>query len=123
MVRTSSTLDFTETEVLQSTEEMERKAQIPVKRSWGAFLLAIIEAVCVIAVTAARTGTALSSVLGSVTGWALFLHRDIFRIPALLLALSGSVFNLFLLRRAHRLRNAPAAMWRRKPLTIRERWR
>jgi hypothetical protein len=123
MARTSSTLDFTETEFLRSTEEMERNVQIPVKRSWGAFLLAIVEAVCVIAVTAARTGTALSSVLGSVTGWALFLHRDIFRIPALLLAIIGSIFNLFLLRRAYRLRNAPAAMWRKKPLTVKERWR
>src|SRR3954470_14736167 len=94
---------------LQATAAFEEQNQVPLKRSWGAFLLATVEALCLFVVTAGRTGIALSTILASVIGWATFLHRDIFRMPALLLAIVGSVLNLWILWRSHRLRNAPSA--------------
>jgi hypothetical protein len=109
-------------EFVQATEDFEQ-SHIPLKRSWGAFFLATIEAVCLFVVTAGRTGIALSAISASVTGWITFLHRDIFRIPALLLAIIGSVLNLWILWRSHRLRNSPSAVWRKRPLTAKERWR
>ncbi|HET8888180.1 MAG TPA: hypothetical protein VFQ41_04695 [Candidatus Angelobacter sp.] len=111
------------TETLQENGGPERKRQIPVKASWGAFIVAIVEAVCVFAVATAGAGIALGSVAATVAGWAIFLHRDIFRIPALLLAIGGSAFNLFLLWTAYRLRNAPAAAWRKQPISSKERSR
>lgn len=108
---------------LQATEALERQNHVPLKRSWGAFLLATVEAVCLFVVAAGRTGIALSTISASVTGWVTVLHRDIFRIPALLLAIVGSMLNLWILWRSHHLRNAPSAAWRKRPLTVKDRWR
>jgi hypothetical protein len=123
MAPNSDTPGFAKVETLQASGGPERQSQIPVKASWGAFFVAIVEAVCVFAVATAGAGIALGSVAATVAGWAIFLHRDIFRIPALLLAIGGSAFNLFLLWTAYRLRNAPAAAWRKQPISSKERSR
>lgn len=95
----------------------------PVGRSWGAFTLAAIEAICVFSVAAARSGLVLGSAGVFVAGWAEFLHRDVFRIPALLVAIGGAVVNLLNLWRAHRQRNMPSASWRKVALTGAQRFR
>lgn len=124
MVQKSDSPGLTEAETIKLTRDPERNNRIPVKQSWGTFILAAVEAVCVFVVAAGRAGIALSSISATATASAaVFLHRDSFRIPVLLLAIAGSLFNLFLLWRFYRLRNAPAAAWRKKPLTKRERWR
>ena len=123
MAQNSDAPGLAKVETLQASEGPERKSQIPVKASWGAFVVAIVEAVCVFAVATAGAGIALGSTAATVAGWAIFLHRDIFRIPALLLAIGGSAFNLFLLWTAYRLRNAPAAAWRKQPISSKERSR
>lgn len=123
MAQRSDIPELTDAEIVQATKALEQQSQVPLKRSWGAFLLAFIEAACVFVVTAGRSGILLSSISASVTGWIAFLHRPAFRIPFLLLAVIGSMLNLFILWRAHRLRNAPAAAWRKKPLTGKDRWR
>lgn len=124
MVRKSDISRLTDAEIARATLALEHGSRIPLKQSWGAFLLAIVEAVCVFVVAAGKAGIALSSISATAAGSAaLFVHRDSFRIPALLLAIVGSLFNLFLLWRFHRLRNAPAAAWRKKPLPPRARWR
>ncbi|HJX84422.1 MAG TPA: hypothetical protein VJ723_08780, partial [Candidatus Angelobacter sp.] len=84
----------------------------PVGRSWGALALAVLEALCVFSVAMARAGFVLGGSAAVVASWANFFHRDIFRIPALLLATAGALINLYLLWNARRLRNAPAAAWR-----------
>jgi len=123
MARRTDMLALIETDSVEATQDLEYNIQTPVTRSWGAFLLATVEALCLFVVTAGRAGFVLSSIAGAAAGWAKLLHQDIFRIPALLLAIGGSMFNLFLLWRSHRLRNAPAAAWRKKPLTTKARWR
>jgi hypothetical protein len=123
MARSSDAPRHVEAEPSQASREMEFRSEIPLKRSLGTFVLAIVEAVCLFAVATAGAGIALGSGAAAVAGWAIFLHRDIFRIPALLLAMGGSGFNLYLLWIAHRLRNAPAAAWRKRPITSKERSR
>lgn len=112
-----------EAEAAQANADID-PSLIPIKQSWGAFLLALVEALCVFVVAAGKAGIALSAISATAAGSAaLFVHRDSFRIPALLLAIIGSLFNLFLLWRFQQLRNAPAAAWRKRPLTTTQRWR
>jgi len=51
------------------------------------------------------------------------LHRDILRVPMLSVSIAGASVNLLLLWKAQRLRNAPAAAWRKQPLKNFERWK
>jgi hypothetical protein len=49
-------------------------------------------------------------------------HQDAIRIPMMVLAIGGSVLNLYVLWRIRSLRNRPAAQWRRVPQTARQIW-
>jgi hypothetical protein len=97
--------------------------QIPMKRSWGALALATVEAVCVFYVGASQAGILVGSFAAGFLGVANFIHRDIVRVPILIVAVVGAALNLYLVWNAQRLRNAAAAAWRKRPLTGRERWR
>jgi hypothetical protein len=50
-----------------------------------------------------------------------WFHQDLIRLPLFAIAIAGSLINLYLLWNARRLRNRPAAAWRKVPLTDRER--
>lgn len=91
--------------------------------SWTAFILSVVEAACVFAVMAAKSGLLLGSLAGFMTGWTVFLHKDFLRIPALLAAIIMTLVNAFILWRFFSIRNSPAAAWRKRPLTKRERLR
>jgi len=106
-----------------SAAAMPEAAAIPVKRSCGVFLLSLVEAVCVFYVAAAKSGFLLLSASIASGAWGSFIHRDWIRIPTLSVAVIGSGFNLFLLWRSHKLRNSPAAAWRKMPLTVQGRLR
>lgn len=93
---------------------------LTVKRGWGAFSLAVIEAVCVFYVSAGKLGLIVASTSIAASGWATILHRDCFRIPMLAIASTGAILNLFLLWRAQSFRNASSAAWRRRPMSRRE---
>ena len=95
----------------------------PVKRSIGAVILAAIEAVCVVYLSVAKAGYAIAAAAVASGVWATILHRDIIRIPVLTASAGGALANIFLLWKAHRLRNAPAAAWRKRPMKMSERWR
>lgn len=47
-------------------------------------------------------------------------HADLIRIPMMVLALAGSLFTLYIVRRARTLRARPASQWRIRPLTPKE---
>lgn len=102
---------------------LSKAERLPVKRSWAVLLLAFIEAVCVFSVAAAKAGILLGSAAAIATGWSVSLHRDSIRIPVLLVAMTGAAFNLYLIWKRRRLRNSPAAAWRKRALTKRERLR
>lgn len=44
-------------------------------------------------------------------------HRDVIRIPMMIIAVTGSLINLYVLWRIRSLRQRPAAQWRRSPPT------
>ena len=89
----------------------------------GSLPILLFETGCAIFVFANRisiltTGAATGLVLG-----ASWLHSEPVRLPLLALATIGSVFNLFVLRNARRLRRKPEAQWRIKPLRFRDKLR
>jgi len=47
-------------------------------------------------------------------------HTDAIRVPMIVLALVGSLLNLAILMHVRHLRNRPAAQWRQKPLSLRQ---
>jgi len=111
------------TSAVSDKREQHEPEHVPVGRSWGALALTVVESICVFAVGAAQTGVLAGSVAVGSTGVASFIHREIFRVPILLAAIVVAALNLYLLWNARRLRNAPAAAWRKRPLTSRERFR
>jgi hypothetical protein len=97
--------------------------QVPVKQTWIVFAMAVLEAMCVFAVAAAKTGIVLGASAAFIAGWSNSLHRDAIRIPVLLAAILGAGVNLYLIQKRQRLRNKASAAWRKRPLTRRERIR
>lgn len=89
--------------------------------NWSGLLIAFLQSACtaVIAISGVRVAiglTGLSAAAGLHTpahGW----HSDYIRVPLMGLALLGSVLNLYVIWKARRLRNRPAAQWRKKPLS------
>jgi len=112
-----------DTSIDREKDSPDQDVVLPIKQSWGAFALATIEAVCVFYVGASQAGLIVGSFAVGTLGVAQFIHRDVFRIPILIAAVLGAALNLYLLWNAQRLRNAPAAAWRKRPLTRRERLR
>jgi hypothetical protein len=86
-------------------------------------LLATIEAVCVFVVSANGVAALVgSSGIVLVEGARIF-HQPAIRLPLLALATVIAVFNLWMLFNSWRLRRAPAAQWRIRPLQASERRR
>jgi len=56
----------------------------------------------------------LASAIGAHVPWSL--HADRIRIPMVLLAVAGSLINLYAIRRVRGLRQRPAAQWRMQPV-------
>ncbi|MBZ5523778.1 MAG: hypothetical protein LAP21_16210 [Acidobacteriia bacterium] len=104
-------------------EEEEGLTQLPVRRSWGTLALATVEAICIFYVGAAQAGLLVGSFAAGAVSVARYIHRDIFRLPILAVAVVGAALNLYLVWNAQRLRNAAAAAWRKRPLTSQERRR
>lgn len=80
-------------------------------------LFAVLESVCVFLIGLSKMGilVGVSSLLAAEK--ASSFHSEKFRIPILLVAVIGSVVNLYSVWNFHRLRNAASAAWRRRPLS------
>ena len=90
----------------------------------GSLGFAIVQGVCATAVFVSGISTALGlSTVAAATaaGPATGFHANRFRIPMLALAGVCAVINLFLFWNAERMRRNPAARWRMRPLTGRQR--
>ncbi|HMI50088.1 MAG TPA: hypothetical protein VK525_01155 [Candidatus Saccharimonadales bacterium] len=91
---------------------------------YSSFTMALLQSACtaVIAVSGIRVAiglTALSAAAG-IHAPAHGFHRDAIRIPMMVLALAGSLANLFVIWKIRHLRNKPAARWRVQPPTRRK---
>jgi hypothetical protein len=92
--------------------------------SWSSLVIAILQSACtaVIAISGIRVAiglTALAAAAGFDTP-AKGFHSDAIRIPMMIVALGGALLNLYLVWHIRRLRNRPAAQWRRVPLTAKK---
>jgi hypothetical protein len=91
---------------------------------YAGFTIALLQSACtaVIAISGIRVAiglTALSAAAG-IHAPAHGFHRDAIRIPMMVLALVGSLANLFVIWKIRRLRHKPAAQWRIQPPTRRK---
>lgn len=89
---------------------------------WSSLFLAFVQSVC--AALAALSGLRLligAAAAASAAGVLGFVdrhfHIDAIRIPMVLLALVGSVFNLAAVWQVRRLRARPASAWRQKTIS------
>ena len=92
--------------------------------AWSGFMFALLQSVCTFftALDGLRLligAGALAAMLQAGKMWD-HLHTDWIRVPMVALAFLGSVLNLLVLRRIWRLRNHPAAQWRRVSVSPRK---
>lgn len=97
-------------------------------RMWAvsltSLLFIVLQSACTVAVAFSGINAAVG--LGSfaaaigLTRLTGSFHADLIRIPMMVLALAGSLFTLYTVRRARALRARPASQWRIRPLTPKE---
>jgi hypothetical protein len=87
-------------------------------------LFAILQSLCtaVLTVSGIRVAIGLTALAaaGGIYAPAKGFHQDAIRIPMLIVAAVGAVVNLLVLGWIWRLRAQPAAQWRRRTLTTKE---
>ncbi|HEX9119336.1 MAG TPA: hypothetical protein VF840_02240 [Terriglobales bacterium] len=89
----------------------------------GSLPILLFETGCAIFVFANRISILTTGAATGLVLQASWLHSERVRLPLLALATIGSVFNLFVLSNARRLRRKPEAQWRIKPLRFRDKLR
>jgi hypothetical protein len=106
-----------------------RKVEAPgVKLEWAnitAVVFALLQSACtaVLAISGFRVLIGLSALAAAagVHAPAKGFHQDAIRIPMMVVALVGSLANLYSLWRIRSLRARPASQWRVQPLTAAKR--
>ena len=91
---------------------------------WASVLLALLQSLCtaVLTISGIRVAIGLSALAAAsgiyapAKGW----HQDTIRIPMLIVATVGAVVNLAVIAWMQHLRNRPAAQWRRRERTRKE---
>ena len=89
--------------------------------NWSGFFFAFIQSVCsaFLALHSIRFLVGIGALVLASSAWHLAerLHVNSIRVPMMLLALTGSLFNLAAIWQVRRLRARPASAWRQQPLT------
>lgn len=91
---------------------------------WTSVLLALLQSLCtaVLTISGIRVAIGLSALAAAsgiyapAKGW----HQDAIRIPMLVIATVGAILNLAVITWIRHLRNRPAAQWRRRERTLKE---
>ena len=90
----------------------------------GGFLLALLQSLCtaVLTISGIRVAIGLSALAAAsgIYAPARGFHQDAIRIPMLIVATAGALLNLAVLAWIRYLRNRPAAQWRRRERTAKE---
>jgi hypothetical protein len=93
--------------------------------NWSSFVFALLQSACtaVVAVSGFRLAIGLGALAaaGGINAPAKGFHGNAIRIPMMVLALCGALFNLFVVWHLRRLRNRTAARWRQKPISASKR--
>jgi hypothetical protein len=92
--------------------------------AWSSFLFALLQSICsaVVAINGLRLAIGIGSLALSTGAGAAIVrfHADWIRVPMIVIALLGSLLNLAILMHVRHLRSRPAAQWRQKPLSLRQ---
>jgi hypothetical protein len=88
-------------------------------------LFIVLQSACsaVIAISGIRVAIGLSSLAAATVGFnhpATGFHRDAIRIPMMIVAVVGSLTNLYVIWRIRSLRARPASQWRVRPATAKQ---
>ena len=117
-------MSTTPSEPLESsvvTNELVRKQGLI---AWSGLLFALLQSICgaVVAINGLRRAIGIGSLALSTGAGAAVVrfHGDAIRIPMIVIALLGSLLNLAILMHVRHLRHRPAAQWRVKALSNRE---
>jgi hypothetical protein len=90
----------------------------------ASLFLAVLQSLCtaVLTISGIRVAIGLTALAaaGGIYAPARGFHQDAIRIPMLILAAAGAILNLAVLAWIRHLRSRPAAQWRRRPLTPRQ---
>jgi hypothetical protein len=88
-----------------------------------AFILLQSACTAVMAVSGLRLLIGLGSLAAAsfIPGFIFSIHTDKIRIPMMVIAVSGSVLNLYVVWRIRSLRARPASQWRAQPVTAKQR--
>ena len=97
-------------------------------RSWvlalTSLLFVLLQSACtaVMAISGLRFLIGVTSLAASILpGFIFTIHAERIRVPMLILAVLGSVVNLYVLWRIWSLRSRPASQWRTQPVTAKQR--
>jgi hypothetical protein len=102
---------------------------LPKPRSWivafTSLIFILLQSACtaVMAISGVRVIIGLSA-LAAAAGLnrpSSGFHADIFRIPMMIVAVAGSVLNLYVIWRIRTLRSRPSSQWRVQPASSRQR--
>ena len=115
-------MPVTDTDLISPVEETQKSSSPSLLLSSAAFVGSLVEGACAILVASAsaKLFVGLGAVAGAVK--ASRLHADIIRIPVLLVSAAAALITLLVLWNAWRARNRSAARWRKKPMTLREKF-
>jgi hypothetical protein len=99
-------------------EEMVRSRGVI---AWSSFFFALLQSICgaIVAINGLRIAIGIGALALSTGAGAAMVrfHTDAIRVPMIVIALLGSLLNLAILMHVRHLRNRPAAQWRQKPLS------
>jgi hypothetical protein len=89
------------------------------------FIFILLQSACtaVMAISGLRLLIGLGSLAAAsfIPGFIFSIHADKIRIPMMVIAVLGSVLNLYVVWRIRSLRARPASQWRTQPVTAKQR--
>ena len=109
-------------DLISPVEETQKSSSPSLLLSSAALVGSLVEGACAILVASAsaKLFVGLGPVAGAVK--ASRLHSDIVRIPVLLVSAAAALITLLVLWNGWRARKRSAARWRKKPMTLREKF-
>ena len=113
-------MSATDTDLIAPVDETQKSSSTSLLLSSAAFVGSLVEGACAILVASASAKLFVGLGAVAATVKASRLHANIIRIPVLLVSAAAAVVMLVVLWNTWRARNRPAARWRKKPLTMRE---
>jgi hypothetical protein len=112
-----------------AVEVAANESSVTVGRSWAVGFTSLIFILLQSACTAVMTISSIRVLIGlgalaaaaGVHGPSTGFHANVIRIPMMIVAVAGSAVNLYVIWRIRSLRARPAAQWRVRPVTPKQR--